>query len=162
MASERAQPDATDPVVPDPSMPAERLLRDLRSSVDGLSSREARRRLERFGPNRLTRRKHHSWPREIRDQFTHPLALLLLAAAVLAFVAHTAVLGWAILDPAVPPDRLGDRRVEPRTQAQVQACRPDYWRSRPRTTSWRPQRGHGRLMAHTMSWAKQCLLAAGQ
>jgi calcium-translocating P-type ATPase len=97
VASERGEPDAIDPVVPDPSMPAERLLRDLRSSVDGLSSREARRRLERYGPNQLTRRKHHSWPREIRDQFTHPLALLLLAAAVLAFVAGTTVLAWAIL-----------------------------------------------------------------
>jgi calcium-translocating P-type ATPase len=84
-------------VVPDPSMPVERLLRDLRASVDGLDGRDARRRLERFGPNQLSRHKTRSWPREIRDQFTHPLALLLLVAAALAFVAGTAVLGWAIL-----------------------------------------------------------------
>jgi calcium-translocating P-type ATPase len=73
------------------------LLRDLRSRPDGLSAAEAQRRLDRYGPNTLTRRARRPWSRELLAQFTHPLAVLLEAAAVLAFVAGTAVLGWAVV-----------------------------------------------------------------
>ncbi|HEX7188040.1 MAG TPA: cation-transporting P-type ATPase [Actinomycetes bacterium] len=73
------------------------LLRDLRSRPDGLSSTEARRRRDRYGPNTLTRRARSPWRAELVAQFTHPLAVLLEAAAVLAFVAGTAVLGWAVV-----------------------------------------------------------------
>jgi calcium-translocating P-type ATPase len=81
----------------DPAGPVDLLLRDLRASRAGLSEREASLRLERYGPNTLTRRGGRAWPRELREQFTHPLALLLIAAAGLAFVAGTPVLGWAIV-----------------------------------------------------------------
>jgi magnesium-transporting ATPase (P-type) len=84
-------------VVPDSAAPAGRLLRDLRATPEGLDSREAERRFVRYGPNELTRRSRPAWPREIADQFTHPLALLLLLAGALAFVAGTPVLGWTIL-----------------------------------------------------------------
>src|SRR6188474_3278381 len=81
----------------DPTERVDLLLRDLRSSRDGLSAREAERRLVQFGPNELRRRGHRRWPRELAAQFTHPLALLLWAAAALAWVASIAAVGVAIV-----------------------------------------------------------------
>jgi calcium-translocating P-type ATPase len=68
-----------------------------RASLDGLSSREAARRLVSHGPNELRRRGRRRWPRELARQLTHPLALLLWLAASLAFVASAPVLGIAIV-----------------------------------------------------------------
>jgi calcium-translocating P-type ATPase len=86
-----------EPQAVDPTEPADLLLRDLRSSRDGLSEREAERRLVAFGRNELIRREGRRWPRELARQFTHPLALLLWAAAVLALAAGTSVLAIAIV-----------------------------------------------------------------
>jgi len=80
----------------DPTEPARRLLRDLRADRRGLSGREAARRLEVVGPNELPRRAGEPWWRELVRQVSHPLALLLWAAGLLAFVAGTPTLGWAI------------------------------------------------------------------
>ena len=77
--------------------PRTRLLRDLRTSEQGLSSREAVRRLVQYGPNVLTRRGHVRWPREIARQLTHPLALLLWLAAVLSFAVGSIVVGVAVV-----------------------------------------------------------------
>jgi calcium-translocating P-type ATPase len=76
--------------------PLGRLYRDLRTSEDGLRGREATRRLVVSGPNELTRRTGRRWPAELRRQFTHPLALLLMVAALLAWFAGTPVLTAAI------------------------------------------------------------------
>jgi magnesium-transporting ATPase (P-type) len=62
-------------------------LQQLRSRPDGLSSREAQRRLAAYGRNELVRRGGTRWPRELAQQLTHPLALLLWLAAALAFAA---------------------------------------------------------------------------
>ncbi len=80
-----------------PLKPLEELLRDLRAAPDGLSSREAARRLEVSGPNELLRRGGRRWPGELARQFTHPLALLLAVAAVLAWASGTPRLAIAIL-----------------------------------------------------------------
>ncbi|MEV6426410.1 cation-transporting P-type ATPase [Nocardia sp. NPDC051463] len=68
----------------DPTERIDLLLRDLRGARSGLTAREAERRLVHYGPNVLCRRGRHSWRRELAHQFTHPLALLLWAAAGLA------------------------------------------------------------------------------
>jgi len=81
----------------DPTEPAQRLFRDMRADRHGLSSREARRRLDVVGANELPRRRAEPWWRELVRQVSHPLALLLWAAGLLAFVAGTPALGWAIL-----------------------------------------------------------------
>ncbi|MEU3425010.1 cation-translocating P-type ATPase [Streptomyces gardneri] len=81
----------------DPSEPLPRLRRELATGPDGLSAREAARRLAVHGPNEVRRKVRSSFARELVGQLVHPLALLLWAAAVLAFVADLAVLGWAIL-----------------------------------------------------------------
>jgi len=77
--------------------PRNRLLRDLRTSEQGLSSREAARRLVQYGPNVLTRRRPVRWTREIARQLTHPLALLLWLAAVLSFAVGSTVVGAAVV-----------------------------------------------------------------
>ncbi len=75
----------------------ERLLRDLRTSREGLSSREVARRLVVYGPNELQRRGGHRLWREFGRQFTHPLALLLWAAAALSWLAGILAVAIAIL-----------------------------------------------------------------
>jgi calcium-translocating P-type ATPase len=81
----------------EPTERVELLLRDLRSSPDGLSHREAERRLIVHGPNELARRGGRRWPRELAAQFTHPLALLLWAAAGLAWAAAIVPVAIAIV-----------------------------------------------------------------
>jgi calcium-translocating P-type ATPase len=87
--AQAASIDATEPV--------ERLLRDLRASARGLSSREAARRLVVHGPNELRRSGGHRLARELLRQFVHPLALLLWAAAALAVVAGIVPIAIAIV-----------------------------------------------------------------
>ena len=82
--------------LPDPLEPLVQLFRDLRSSPAGLSGREAARRLEVSGPNELVRRGGRRWPGELARQFTHPLALLLALAALLAWASGAPRLGIAI------------------------------------------------------------------
>jgi calcium-translocating P-type ATPase len=82
--------------VTDPLEPLVQLFRDLRSSAEGLSGREAARRLEVFGPNELSRRGGRRWPGELARQFTQPLAILLAVAAMLAWFSGTPRLAIAI------------------------------------------------------------------
>ena len=82
---------------PDPLESEERLFRDLRSRPEGLAGREVERRLTHYGPNEITRRGRRRWWRDVVAQLTHPLALLLWAAAVLAWFAGTPVLTVAIV-----------------------------------------------------------------
>jgi len=77
--------------------PIDLLLRDLRTTPRGLSQREVQRRLTVYGPNALPRVKRRHWSIDLVRQVTHPLALLLWAAAALALVAGTATLCVAIL-----------------------------------------------------------------
>ena len=83
-------------VAADPREPLGALFADLGSSPDGLSEREAARRLIAYGPNSLIRRGGRRWPGELARQFTHPLALLLALAGVLAAVTGTPNLAAAI------------------------------------------------------------------
>ena len=93
----------TDPLVvarerpPDATEPIDRLLRDLRSSRQGLSAREAERRLIVYGPNQLRRTGGRRVWRELGRQFTHPLALLLWAAALLAWLGGIVEVAIAIV-----------------------------------------------------------------
>ena len=80
-----------------PEEAAKLLLRDLRSSRNGLSSVEAQRRLSQYGPNELRRRGGRRWPRELARQFTHPLALLLWIAALLLILVGSNVVAIAVL-----------------------------------------------------------------
>ncbi len=81
----------------DATEPESRLLRDLRSSRRGLSEREAERRLLVHGANELERRAGRSRWRKLAQQFTHPLALLLWAAAALSWLTGIVAVAVAIL-----------------------------------------------------------------
>jgi magnesium-transporting ATPase (P-type) len=81
----------------DPEEAVGLLLRDLRASPDGLTSAEAQRRLLQYGPNELRRRRGLRWPGELAAQLTHPLALLLWAAAGLSFAVGNGVIAIAVL-----------------------------------------------------------------
>jgi calcium-translocating P-type ATPase len=81
----------------DPRQSVEQLLRDLATSLDGLSTAEAGRRLAEYGPNELRRHGGARWWRELVRQLVHPLALVLWLAAALAWIAGTAVLAVAIV-----------------------------------------------------------------
>lgn len=81
----------------DPQEAADRLLRDVRSSPRGLSTREAARRLLQYGPNALQRRRKRRWPGELARQFTHPLALLLWLAAGLLLIVGSNVVAAAVV-----------------------------------------------------------------
>jgi len=84
-------------VAVDPEERLDLLLGHLGTRRDGLSDREAARRLEQHGPNEIRRREGKSRLRELARQFTHPLALLLWAAAALAVVGGTIPLAVAIV-----------------------------------------------------------------
>ncbi|UWE10544.1 cation-translocating P-type ATPase [Actinacidiphila bryophytorum] len=82
---------------PDPREPVQLLFRDLRTSREGLSEREAARRLTLFGPNTVARRAQRHRLGELGRQFTHPLALLLGLAAALAAATGSGALAVAIV-----------------------------------------------------------------
>ena len=69
----------------------------MRSSREGLSAREAQRRLIQYGPNELRRRGGLKWPGELARQLTHPLALLLWLAAALSFAVGSQPIAIAVL-----------------------------------------------------------------
>ncbi|MCM4084848.1 cation-translocating P-type ATPase [Paractinoplanes hotanensis] len=78
-------------------LPPPELFRDLRTTTTGLGTREATRRLAMYGPNELTRRTRPRWPGQLLAQFTQPLALLLMLAAVLAWLGGTPSLAVAVV-----------------------------------------------------------------
>ena len=96
-ADERAASPTADGQGPDPEEAVGVLLRDLRSSPEGLSSTEAQRRALQYGRNELERRATVNWPKEISKQLTQPLALLLWLAAALEFVIGSYTIGIAIV-----------------------------------------------------------------
>ena len=81
----------------DPQEDIQQLLRDLGSSPDGLSAREVERRRLIHGANVLTRSHGGSWMGQLLRQLTHPLALLLWVAALLAWISGSGPLSVAIV-----------------------------------------------------------------
>ena len=62
------------------------VVEDLRTSLQGLSSEEARRRLEEYGPNELKEGKKKTLLGRFLDQFKDFMIIVLMAAAVIAGV----------------------------------------------------------------------------
>ncbi|MEV7282159.1 cation-transporting P-type ATPase [Streptomyces sp. NPDC093111] len=111
--SAERQAGRSDQALPfDPSEPLSRLRRELATGPDGLSAREAARRLAVHGPNEVERKARSSFVRELTGPLIHPLALLLWAAAALAFVTGLAVLGWAVIAVNAAFALLQERQAE--------------------------------------------------
>jgi Mg2+-importing ATPase len=66
------------------TMPVEELLLHLKSSLDGLSSEEVKRRLEVFGYNELVRKKKRTAIFAFLSHFRSPLIIILLFAGLLS------------------------------------------------------------------------------
>ena len=64
--------------------PTEATLRYLGTSADGLTNEQAQERLARFGANRLQAKQHASGPLLLLRQFTSPIILILIGAAILS------------------------------------------------------------------------------
>lgn len=79
------------------AMTADEVLAALGSSPQGLSEGEAERRCVRYGPNRLETVRRHPAVILLLAQVSHFFALLLWAAAALAFLGGLPELGWAII-----------------------------------------------------------------
>jgi calcium-translocating P-type ATPase len=90
-------PDVLTPPALDPEEATPRLLADLQTQAGGLDEREAARRLLQFGPNAIRRETGPPWWRSLLEQFTHPLALLLWAAAALSLATGVVTLAAAIV-----------------------------------------------------------------
>ena len=73
------------------------LFQHLGTRPSGLGRRQAQRRLQQYGPNEIRRREERSHLRDLGRQFTHPLALLLWAAAALAWIAGIVAVAIAIV-----------------------------------------------------------------
>ncbi len=85
------------PSQPDPEERLALLLRHLGTRREGLTPREAERRLRQHGPNEIRRREGPGRLRELSRQFTHPLALLLWVAAALSIAGDLVPLAIAIV-----------------------------------------------------------------
>ncbi|MBE0447885.1 MAG: HAD-IC family P-type ATPase [Actinobacteria bacterium] len=66
--------------------PAEEVLEDLRTSIDGLTGDEAELRLEKFGPNKLVEEEKTPVFETILHQFQDPLIYILLIAGVVTIL----------------------------------------------------------------------------
>ena len=81
----------------DPQERIDSLLTHLGTRTEGLSSREAERRLAQFGSNQIARAAGPAWWQELARQLAHPLALLLWVAAALAAASGSGTLALAIV-----------------------------------------------------------------
>ena len=140
MTAATSELDDTSPHSPDPREPLALLLRELRARTEGLSGREAERRLIAYGRNELVRQAVAGGRASSPKQFTHPLALLLWVAAALAFVAGAPVLGAAIVAVIVlnavfafAQERQAERAVE-----ALRRYLPQQAPVRPRRRAGRP------------------------
>ena len=63
----------------------EQSLVDLESSLKGLSSEEAKKRLERFGPNEVSHEKPPAWWVQLLSAFWNPFIFILIVLGVVSF-----------------------------------------------------------------------------
>ncbi len=71
------------------TFPSDVVLARLNTSLSGLESADARRRLKEFGPNELEKRRRKNYLKEYLRQYLQFFALLLEVAAALSFVANS-------------------------------------------------------------------------
>jgi len=76
----------------------EQVIRDLKTDKSkGLSSQEATRRFEQWGPNQILKQKRASWLSIFISQFKSTLIYILLVAAAISFILNDQIDAWVIL-----------------------------------------------------------------
>ncbi len=83
------------------SLSVEEALAAQNTKREGLSRDEARRRLERFGPNELRKEKTISWWMILLGQFQNALILILLAASAISLVLYLVRQEGKLWDPII-------------------------------------------------------------
>ena len=67
---------------------ADELLKQLNTSMNGLTESDAENRLKTYGPNTFREKKESSAPTLLLSQFKSPIILILIAAAFLSLFLH--------------------------------------------------------------------------
>jgi Mg2+-importing ATPase len=70
------------------SVSADDLIKQVRSTTDGLTNEEAKHRLDTYGPNLISPKKSYNFSRLLWAQFKNPIILILVFAAVVSFFLH--------------------------------------------------------------------------
>ena len=78
-------------------MTKEDVLDKVKTDEDGLTSKEARKRLERDGKNTLPKKKKDSVVKIFFNEFKNPILLLLLVAVIASFIGNEPVEAIAII-----------------------------------------------------------------
>jgi Ca2+-transporting ATPase len=109
------------------TIPAVKVLQKLESSRSGLTSTEAKARLQRYGPNVLERKKKTPPFIIFLNQFLSPLIYILLIAAIISFIAghHTdglVVIGVLILNAVI--GFVQETRAEKAMEALIRMAAP--------------------------------------
>jgi len=79
------------------SLPVKKVLKRLHTRPSGLSSKEAKKGLIKFGPNELPKKKLFSFLKVFFDQFVNPLVYVLLFGGLIAFLLGEFIDGSVIL-----------------------------------------------------------------
>jgi magnesium-transporting ATPase (P-type) len=97
----------TEQIVPH-ALPLEQALEEMETHLHhGLSSQEARARLERYGPNELQERPRPGFLKLLLDQFNNFLIIILIVAAVVSLLLGETIDALAILAIVVLNATLG-------------------------------------------------------
>jgi P-type Mg2+ transporter len=89
------------------SLPADRVLQQLNSSANGLSNREAKQRLIKYGANSLTQKHKSNTLTLLINQFKSPIILILMFAAGLSIFLQDATDAIIILAIVIISGLLG-------------------------------------------------------
>ena len=76
---------------------AEDLFKEFNTSTKGLTSSEAKSRIQKYGYNEIKEVKKTSLVAKFLSNFTHLLAIMLWIASALSFIGGMPQLGWSIL-----------------------------------------------------------------
>ncbi|MFX1243247.1 MAG: cation-translocating P-type ATPase, partial [Promethearchaeota archaeon] len=73
------------------------ILENLKTEITGLTTEEARKRLDEYGPNELESEKKKSKLILLMDQFRNPIILILIGAALISLIANKLISVYVIL-----------------------------------------------------------------
>lgn len=79
------------------SMPIDEILKELNTTEDGLSDKEAEERLKKYGYNELNNKKRKTILELIWKEIVDPMILILIGASLLSFILNEWVEGFVIL-----------------------------------------------------------------
>ena len=71
--------------------------KELQTSIDGLTSKQAKKRLEKFGKNSLPKKKKDSVFKIFFHELKDPIVLLLIIAIIISFIAGETLDALAII-----------------------------------------------------------------